>query len=249
MLNWFMATLTPTKLKGKLCWKNNLFSCHDFCDVEIEEVTVEDGLDNSGHDSDDVIETLEVEAVDPVENVESAVGAEREEIVAGDGLGLAGLGDHEELGQDGDTLQVDGEGPEDLHHAELVVEQHGEERGGAEEEFHAEGVVIAVIRRLELEVHEVDGGGGAGDEEHLHDGVVDADEVGDEIQVAGDEHDQEEDLALAGDSRTAPRLPYLEEEEDDGQEVRQVTQQPEDVHPDQSVFLTVSLVVSSSENS
>ena len=152
MLNWFMATLTPTKLKGKLCWKNNLFSCHDFCDVEIEEVTVEDGLDDPGHDSDDVIETLEVEAVDPVENVESAVGAEREEIVAGDGLGLAGLGDHEELGQDGDTLQVDGEGPEDLHHAELVVDDQRQQDAGAEQELHAEGVVVTIVGRLKISI-------------------------------------------------------------------------------------------------
>ena len=98
-------------------------------------------------------------------------------------------------------------------------------------------------------VHEIHGSRGAPDEEELHDGVVETDEAGHEVQVAADEHDQEEDLGLAGDARTAPGLPYLEEEEDDGQEVRQVTQQPEDVHPDQSVFLTVSLVVSSSENS
>ena len=32
-------------------------------------------------------------------------------------------------------------------------------------------------------------------------------------------------------TRAAPGLPYLEEEEDDGQQVREVARQPEDVHP------------------
>ena len=52
--------------------------------------------------------------------------------MAGDGLRLAGLGDHEELGQDGDTLQIDGEGPEDLHYAELMVNDKTKEDAGAQ---------------------------------------------------------------------------------------------------------------------
>ena len=58
-------------------------------------------------------------------------------------------------------------------------------------------------------VHEIDGSRGAGDEEHLHDGVVEADEAGEEVQVAADEHDQEEDLGLARYSSTTARLPDL----------------------------------------
>lgn len=34
--------------------------------------------------------------------------------MGGDGLGLTSLTDHEELGQDGHRLQVDGERPQDL---------------------------------------------------------------------------------------------------------------------------------------
>ena len=37
--------------------------------------------------------------VDPVEDVETSVGAESEEIVASDGLCLAGLAHHEQLQQ------------------------------------------------------------------------------------------------------------------------------------------------------
>ena len=41
-----------------------------------------------------------------------------------------------DLGEDGDTLQVDGEGPEDLHEGELVVEQQPQEEGRAKQELH-----------------------------------------------------------------------------------------------------------------
>ena len=90
--------------------------------LTVEEVAIQDCLDTTSHDGNHVVEGLGVVAVDPVENVEATVRAEGEEIVAGDALGLAGLGHHEQLGQDGDRLQVDGEGPEDFHHRELVVE-------------------------------------------------------------------------------------------------------------------------------
>ena len=218
-------------LKLPLSWKHNLLAGHDLGDVEIEEVAVEHSLDHSGHDGDDVVEGLVVVAEDPVDDVEAAVTAEGEQVVAGDRLGLPRLGDHEQLGQDGDALQVDGEGPQDLHHTELVVEDNGQEGGGSQEELNPERVVVAVIRGLELEVHEVHCGGGAGDEKDLHAGVVETHEVGHQVQVPGHEHHQEEDLALAGDAGTAPGLPDLEEQEQDGQQVRQVTQQPENIHP------------------
>ena len=68
--------------------------------------------------------------------------------MAGDGLRLVSLADHEQLGQDGHTLQVDGEGPQDLHHAELVIDDKTEEDAGAKKELNSEGVMVAVIGRL-----------------------------------------------------------------------------------------------------
>ena len=109
-----------------------LLSLEDLGNIKIEEVTVKNGLDAAGNYGDDVIEALEVVAIDPVENVESAIWAQGEQVVAGDGLRLAGLGDHKELGQDGDTLQIDGEGPEDLHYAELMVNDKTKEDAGAQ---------------------------------------------------------------------------------------------------------------------
>ena len=43
----------------------------------------------------------------------------------------------------------------------------------------------------------------------LHDCVVDADEVGDEVEVSGDKNHEEENLGFPRDSRAAPCFPYL----------------------------------------
>ena len=85
-----------------------------FGDIKVEEVTVEDGLHHAGHNGDHVEETLEVKAPDPVEEVQGPVETQEKQVVGGDGLRLARLTDHEELGQDGHRLQVDGECPQDL---------------------------------------------------------------------------------------------------------------------------------------
>merc|ERR1719468_1308726 len=164
-----------------LGWKHNLLAGHNLGDVKIEEVAVENGLDHTGYNGGDVIECLVVVAEDPVEDVQAAVGAKGEQVVAGDCLSLPRLGDHEQLGQDGHTLQVDREGPQDLHHTELVVEDKTEKDAGAKQELNSESVMVAVIGRLKFLVHEIDGSGGARDEEHLHDGVVETDEAGEQV--------------------------------------------------------------------
>ena len=56
------------------------------------------------------------------------------------------------------------------------------------------GVMVAVVGGLELDIHEVHGGGRRRDEKDLHDRVVQRDKVGEEVQVAGDKHHQEQDL-------------------------------------------------------
>ena len=91
--------------------------------------------------------------------------------------------------------------------------------------------MIAVIGGLELLVDHPDGGGGRAHEEDLHGGVVERDEAGEEVEVAGAEDDQEEDLGLAGDAGAASGLPDLEEEQDDGQQVGEVPGQPKQIHP------------------
>lgn len=83
-------------------------------DVKVEEIAVEDGLHDAGHHSDLVEEALGVVTPHPVGYVEGSVEAKEEQVVGGNGLCLAGLGDHEELWHYGHRLQEDGEGPHDL---------------------------------------------------------------------------------------------------------------------------------------
>lgn len=71
-----------------------------FGHIQVEEVTVEDGLHYPRHHCNLVIEVLGLVAPDPVSQVERPIQPQEEQVVCGDGLGLSGLADHEELGQD-----------------------------------------------------------------------------------------------------------------------------------------------------
>ena len=83
---------------------------------------------------------------------------------------------------------------------------------------------------LEFQIHQIDSSRRAAYEEDLHDGVVERDKAGEEVQVPGHEPHQEQDLRFPGYSGTASCLPYLEEEEDYRQQVGQVSEQTENVH-------------------
>lgn len=85
-----------------------------FGDIKVEEVTVEDSLDHTSHNGNQIKEAFKVETPDPVEDIEGPIKAQAEQVVGGDGLCLASLADHEELRQDSHRLQVDGERPQDL---------------------------------------------------------------------------------------------------------------------------------------
>ena len=64
--------------------------------------------------------------------------------MGGDRLGLAGLLDHEQLRQDGHRLEVDGEGPEDFHQRELVVQHQRKKDGGADQKLNPKIVSLLV---------------------------------------------------------------------------------------------------------
>lgn len=64
-----------------LCRQLKLLPLDDFGDVKIEEVAVEDGLNATGHDGDNVIKAFCVVSVDPVDDVEGPVGSECEQVV------------------------------------------------------------------------------------------------------------------------------------------------------------------------
>ena len=65
---------------------------------------------------------------------------------------------------------------------------------------YSESVMIAVVGGFEFEQHEIDGPVRGSDEEDLHDGVVNRDEVGQQVQVARRENEREQDLRLARDA-------------------------------------------------
>lgn len=85
-----------------------------FCNVQVEEVAVKGCLDASSYNGNKVIESLKIVAVDPIDDVQSTVGTQCKQVVAGYGFSFASLGNHKQLGQDGYWLQVDGECPQDL---------------------------------------------------------------------------------------------------------------------------------------
>ncbi len=84
--------------------------------VDPGKVEVEQGLDDAENDGEVVEQVVGgVEgALDPVEDVEAAVGAEGEQIVGVNDGRNGGLAQEQQLGQDGDGLEDLGEGPEPL---------------------------------------------------------------------------------------------------------------------------------------
>ena len=82
-----------------------------------------------------------------------------------------------------------------------MVYQHGEAAHRYDEELRSKGVVVRVVRGLEVEEDEVKGCVRGDDEEDFHHSVVDGDEGRDEVKVAGSEHQREKKLSLS-------RYPY-----------------------------------------
>ncbi|KAG7222855.1 hypothetical protein INR49_016017, partial [Caranx melampygus] len=106
-----------------------------FGDIKVEEVTVEDSLDHTGHDSNHVKEAFEVETPDPVEEIEGSIHAQTEQVMGGDSLRLASLADHEELWQDCHRLQE----------REVMVDEDGQTSNRNYQELHSEAVMVAII--------------------------------------------------------------------------------------------------------
>lgn len=79
-----------------------------------------------------------------------------------DCLRLARPLQHEELRENSNRLEEDGERPQNLREAELVVEDEGEDEAGADEVFNLEGinrgVVCWTVSEMEDERGETSGG-------------------------------------------------------------------------------------------
>lgn len=161
---------------GRLDGKLELLALEDLGVVDVEKVAVQDRLDEAGDNGNvvDLVVGLAEVPVDPVGDVESAVAAERKEVVGGDGLSLSGSLQHEELGENGHGLEPDGEGPEYLGEGVVIGECDGKDGGTGEEVLDAEGIDVGVVGGLVGVGHEIDDVSLRTEEEELKDKVVDA---------------------------------------------------------------------------
>ena len=60
-----------------------------------------------------------------------------------------------------------------------------------------ESIMVRIVSRFELDVHEIAGADGWCEEEDLHGRVVGRDEAREQVQVAADEHHRKQDLSTA----------------------------------------------------
>jgi len=137
------------------CGEFELLSLQDFCEVHVEEINVQTGLNNACCDSDGVDKSFGEISVNPVGDIERPVCSECGEIMRRDGLRLACALEHEKLREDSNSLQPDGERPENLGEPEAVVENEREDDAWREEVFDAEGVNGGIMGGFVLELHEV----------------------------------------------------------------------------------------------
>lgn len=139
--------------------------------IDPEKVRVQDCLDDAGNDRDGVEMALCKVAIDPVGDVQGSVDAQGEQVVGGDGLGFPRPLQHEQLRQDGDTLQPERKGPEHLGDGPFVGEQDGEDGGAAREVRHAESVQVRVVRGFVVIQHHPEGVRGRREEDDFENGV------------------------------------------------------------------------------
>ena len=89
-----------------------------------------------------------------------------------DRLGLARPLQHEQLRQNGYTLQPNTECPQDLRDGVFVREEDCHYRREGEEILHLEGIIVGIVCGLVVVEHEIDDVDGGADEEDLEGGVV-----------------------------------------------------------------------------
>ena len=76
--------------------------------------------------SSQIIESFKVESVDPIGNVKPTITSHRKEVQGRKHLHLPGLLNHPHLWHHGYRLQVDREGPGDLHEGKFMIDNHRE---------------------------------------------------------------------------------------------------------------------------
>jgi hypothetical protein len=77
-----------------------------------------------------------------------------------------------------------------FQNGEVVVDKQCQDHAWNQQEFNSEWVVIVVVCCAEFQIHQIEHSQWRGYEDHLHEGVVDADEGGEEIQVSTEVDDR-----------------------------------------------------------
>ena len=91
-----------------------------------------------------------------------------------------------------------------------MVDEKGQASDRHDEELDAKRVVVAIVRRLELDEHQVDSGDADRDEDDLHRRVVERDEVCQQIQVSSGEDQRKHDLRLPRNACNSSLLAILQ---------------------------------------
>jgi len=76
--------------------------------------------------------------------------------VAGDTFSFAGVGDHLELGHDGDGFQINRKSPQNLDGLKMVIDQKSESGSWHQNKLDSEFIVFLIVGRLELGINQVD---------------------------------------------------------------------------------------------
>lgn len=204
-------------------WKDEFLALDAAADVKVKEVAVEEGLDGA-KDPDEPcrVSGLGEGAVDPVADVEGAVEAEAEDVVCGEVLDLAALLEEVDLRDDGDGLEDDREGPEDLHGAVAAGEDEAEDERGRDEVPDDKVVARVVVRGAELLRDEVDRVARAREEHDLQDRVVQREVVREHVQVPRHKHNHVDDLCLQRDARHVLVSDDLLQKDDVAQQMNQI---------------------------
>lgn len=155
-----------------LRWQTELLSLENFCNIQIEEVTVQHGLDHTSNNSYEVKKSLKVVAPNPVDQVQGTVQTQEKKIVSSDGLCFPSFADHKKLRENSNRLKIDGEGPQYLQWREVMIDKKGEPTNRNYQKLHPEGVMVSIIGGLELHVDQVHGGVRASDVDELHRCVI-----------------------------------------------------------------------------
>jgi hypothetical protein len=148
-----------------------------------------------------LVTCLIVGSIDPIDNIKSAIRAHEEDIVPGEILDLTIALQHNELWQNGNRLEVDGKGPEQFNKIKLrqsgsnQMHQQGNDSARRHGIFPMQKRVLRLVvgasnRFLVLDgVHNASRGTNV---QYLHDGIVNGIKGGEEIQITGNENEQEE---------------------------------------------------------